>query len=303
MATMTETPQVATRVTPFHDYHAEAHVLSGHLKRPIEQKIERQAPVALNDQRGGYFNRSVKDFSVEGFISLAKGESRVSGARSLKTKGWVTLSTSILEGLKVFEIVTADRIVSQVSTEHAAENGHVPHVTFLGTQFKNLEVSGFPVKLELDLGFCGGIPSGGRSYLQDPNFLERVRLQTERIAGASGLPKPLKEQYDERLAYINQLISICDNGDQGSHPPITCSLVQSIGEIPISGVKSFGHVLVIPEFGSISLGEIEVGENMYEGNPRPCVYFTLRCLRAKLGCVGDGDADAGKSTSNGQTVP
>jgi hypothetical protein len=303
MATMSETPQEAVRVTPFHDYHAEAHVLSGYLKRPIEQKIERQAPVVLNDRRGGYFNRSVTDFSVEGFISLTKGETRVSGARSLKTNGWVTLSTSILEGLNVFETISADRLVSQVSTEHAEKNGHVPHVTFLGTQFKNLQVSGFPVSLELDLGICGGIPAGERSYLQDPNFLERVRLQTERIAGANGLPKSLKEQYDERLTYVNQLISICDNGDQGSHPPITCSLVKSIGEIPIPGVKSFGHVLVIPEFGSVALGEVEVGETLYESSERPCVYFTLHSLRMKMGCVGDGETDAGSSTSNGHTVP
>ena len=28
----------------------------------------------------------------------------------------------------------------------------------------------------------------------------------------------------------------------------------------------FGHILVIPEFGVVSLGEVEVGEKMYEGS-------------------------------------
>ncbi|HTW57320.1 MAG TPA: hypothetical protein VMD99_04295 [Terriglobales bacterium] len=303
MATMTEAQEAASNITPSHDYHAEAHVLSGHLKRPIEQKIELQAPVSLNDRRGGHLTRYVDDFSIEGLISFTKGETRVSGARSLKTNGWVTLSTSILEGLNVFEIIAADRIVSQVSTEHPYVDGHVPKVTFLGTQFKNFQVGGFPVTLTLNLGFCGDRPAGGRAYLQDPNFLEKVRGQTAKIAGARGLPKALKEQYDERLAYIQQLISICDEGDTSERKPITCSLVQSIGEIPIPGVESFGHVLVIPEFGSVALGEVEIGEKMYEGSTRACVYFTLTTVKMKLGCVGDGEAAAGSSTSNGHTVP
>jgi hypothetical protein len=303
MATVTETSGAPTIVTPSHDYHAEAHVLSGHLKRPIEQKIDDQAPVLLNDRRGGHLTRCVDDFSLEGFISFTKGETRVSGARSIKTNGWVTLSTAIVEGLNLFEIVTADGIVSQVSTEHPYIDGHVPQVTFLGTQFKNLQVGGFPVPLKLNLGFCGDRPAGGRSYLQDPNFLEKVRAQTAAIAGARGLPNPLKEQYDKRLAYIQQLISICDEGDQGSRDPITCSLVESIGEIPIPGVKSFGHLLVIPEFGSLALGEVEVGQKEYEGTLRGCVYFTLHSLRTKMGCVSDGENDGPSATANGHTEP
>ena len=303
MATMTETPEAAATYTPSHQYHAEAHVLSGHLKRPIDQKIEKQAPALLNDRRGGHLTRYENDFSIDGLISFTKGQTRVSGARSLKTNGWVTISTSILEGLNVLEIITAERMVSQVSTEHPYIDGHVPNVTFLGTQFKNLEVSGFPVKLKLDLGFCGARPANGRSYLQDPNFLEKVRRQTEDIAGARGLPKALQEQYDEKLAYINQLISICDEGEAGGRDSITCSLVQSIGEIPIPGVQSFGNILVIPEFGSVAIGEVEVGENVYPDTPRACVYFEVTNLKMKMGCVADGPANAGSAKTNGQSYP
>src|ERR1700674_5829570 len=109
MATMTGTPLAASPAKPSHDYHAEAHVLSGPLQRPIEQKIERHAPVTLNDRRGGHLTRYADDVSIEGLITFAKGHTRVSGARSLKHNGWVTLSTSVLEGLNVFEIITADR--------------------------------------------------------------------------------------------------------------------------------------------------------------------------------------------------
>jgi hypothetical protein len=299
----TRKPETDIPAPPGHVYHAAAHVLSGKLERPILQDIVDQAPLTLTDRRGGHLTRYVNEFSLEGLISYTKGETRVSGARSLKNEGWVTLATSILEGMNIFEIVTAEKIVSQVYTDHPPVNGHFPKVRFIGTQFKNLEVSGFPVELKLNLDICGDIPKGGRSYLQDPDFLGKVRDQTAAIADDSRLPATLKKVYDDKLTYIEELIRTCDGAYQGAHAPITCSIVESIGKIPIKGVEAIGNVLVIPGFGSVALGEVEVGEKVYDGNPRPCVYFTLRCLRAKLGCAGDGNTDAGTSTANGQTVP
>ena len=303
MATMTETPEAVGTIIRSHDYHAEAHVLSGHLQRPIEQKIERHAPVALKDRRGGHLTRFEEEVSIEGLITFSKGHTRVSGARSLKHHGWITLSTSVVEGLNVFEIITADRVVSQVSTNHPYENGHVPNVTFLGTQFTNLQVSGFPVTLTINLGFCGERPADDRSYLQDAKFLNTVKDQTERIANASGLPKELKEQYHEKLTHIEKLIKTSDASEPGNREPITCSLVQSIGEIPIPGVQTFGHVIVIPDFGAVALGEIEVGERMDEGSQAPSLYFELTGINMKLGCVGHGTAKAATAIANGETKP
>jgi hypothetical protein len=302
MAIMADT-EAPDAVKPSHDYHAEAHVLSGHLQRPINQKIERQAPITLNDRRGGHFTRYAEKVSIEGLVSFAKGETRVSGARSLKNNGWVTLSTSILEGLNVFEVIAADRLVSQVSTDHAYVNGHEPHVTFLGTQFTNFRVGGFPAELTLNLGICGNIPSGGKSYFQDPVFLRGVQKQTETIANGKGLPKELKDQYDKKLAYIKNLITASNSGDKGTHEPLTCSLVQSVGEIPIPGVQSFGNVLLIPEFGSVTLGEIELTEKLYEGNEKPCISFELTSVKMKLGCVGDGTVAGATVTANGRHYP
>jgi hypothetical protein len=167
--------------------------------------------------------------------------------------------------------------------------------------------------LTLSLGICGDRPTGGNSYFQNPSFLRGVKDQTEKIAKASGLPKELKEQYDKKLAYIKKLISACEArekaaGDRaadkaGSHEPITCSLVQSIGEIPIPGVQSFGHILVIPEFGSVALGEIELTERVYEKSDKPCVSFELTSIKMKLGCIGDGAAAMATAAANGRTHP
>lgn len=287
---------------PSHDYYARAQLLSGHLERPIDQTIEPHAAVSLDGPVDGHFARHAENVSIEGFISFARGKTRVSGARSLKDNGWVTVATSVLEDLNVFEIFTADRLVSQVSTDHPYKDGHFPRVTFLGTQFQNFRVSGFAPALTLNLGICER-PAGDRSLFQDPNFLRAVREQTEKIAGSRGLPKELKDEYDERLAYIKTLTSDGNAGEKGGHKPITCSLVQSIGEIPIPGVQSFGNVLLIPEFGTVRLAEIEVGEKADSKTGRPNLYFSLTAATMKLGCVGDGMLAAGAVVANGNTHP
>ena len=312
MATMTEVPDTVETETPYHDYHAEAHVLSGHIKRPIDQKIEHQAQINLHDRRGGHFTRFSETVSIEGLISYTKGKTRISGSRSPKHNGWVTLSTSIVEGLNAFEVITADRIVAQVSTDHPYVNGHFPQVTFIGSQFTNFQVSGFPVQLNLNFAVCGARPAGDRSYLRDLAFLETVQRQTEKVAKADGLPKELKHSYDERLVNIRKLIRQSTEGVwQNDEPRVICSLVESIGEIPIPGVTSYGHVLMIPEFGSVSLGEIVVGERNYqkvhgnknEKDAKPGVYFTLTAIKMDMGCVGDGTAMVATTTANGHHHP
>jgi len=309
---MTETPEATDTYAPSHDYHASANVLRGHLQRPIDEKIEPQAPVSLNDRRGGHLTRHVEDFSIEGLISFTKGETRVSGARSLKNKNWVTLSTSVMEGLNVFEIITVDRVVSQVSTDHAyheekgpqgyVPQGHVPHVTFLGTQFKNLRVSGFLATVKLNLGICGDLPANGKTYLEDAEFLGRVKEQTSKIVKADGLPKELKDQYDEKLDRIEKLTHAREAGNQDSRGPITCSLVQSI-DVQIPGVQSYGNLLVIPDFGTVALGELEVGETLDKFYGRYDPYFQLTGIKMKIGCVGDATASVTTVAANGHTKP
>ncbi len=136
----------------YHVFHAGAHILSGHLEHPIKQPIEHYGNVVLEKtRREGLITESVGETSVEGLISFRAGHTRVSGSQ-LKNKkdiwgndhsGWVTQSTSVLEGFNVGDVITADRVVAQVSAEHPLTypGGHVPKVTFLGTHFENLQVN------------------------------------------------------------------------------------------------------------------------------------------------------------------
>jgi hypothetical protein len=299
-----------------HDYHAEAHVLSGHLQLPVKQPIQQHALVVLKDRRGGHFTQSAEDFSLEGLITFKSGRTRVSGSPSLKPgRGWVTLSTSILEGMNVFEVITADRVVAQVSTEHPRENGHVPHVTFLGTHFEGFRIGGYPVEIELDLNICGTKPEGDQPYKADPDFLDRVAKQCASIANNPSVPDAVRAQYLDELAYIDRLrergtgsgnAENSGNGKRQDDPPIKCSLVKSFGKLP-PGVKAFGNVLEIPGFGLVSVAEVEVGteshlsENGKDYNDSN--YFTVKMVNMQLGCIGHGNVVAGTVTTNGKTKP
>ena len=116
MATMARSVEAEGQKSS-HKYHAVASVLSGHLRRPVDQEIYRQAPVELNDLRGGHFFQRAHNYSLEGLISFTSGYTRVSGNRSLKNHGWVTVATSVVEGLNVADVITVDRLVTQTQRD------------------------------------------------------------------------------------------------------------------------------------------------------------------------------------------
>src|SRR5580700_6100703 len=326
MATNPKSPVVLQSVrSQYHVYHAEAHVLSGNLKHPVNQPIERKARVVLEKtRRDGHVSQFVAEDTLEGLISFKAGHTRASGTKIEKKdlwgndrSGWVTLSTSVLEGLNVFEVITVDRVVAQVSTEHPITDGHVPRVTFLGTRFENFRIGGYPVEVELDLGICGSKPDGDRPYLEDRGFLDRVQRQFNDIAGAKGLPDDLEKKYDAEIAYIDDLKKRANGrgkGERNGYSKLQCSLVKSIGPIPIPGVKTFGNVIFIPDFGTVALAEVLVGLGSYNGSsekskggsfhePSNSNYFTLNMLNMRLGCVGGGEVIAGNAMANGHTYP
>jgi hypothetical protein len=294
---MTEVPEAVTAQGRRFTYSADARLLRGHLVRPVELKIESQSPVSLRDTRGGHVSRSMDQFSAEGLISFQSGYASVSGSYS-EQHGWVTLATSVLEGLNVFEVITAERVVAQVSTTQPHYDW-IPKVTFLGTRFENLRIGGYAVQIELDLGICGDIPEGGRSYLEDHRFLDRVQHQVMSIARAKGLPRDLRDQYDSEIAYIDVLRKRANGRDQGGvDQPLQCSLVNSIGPIPIPGVQTFGNLILIPDFGVVSLAGVEVGRVFRDHTPE--LEFTLEMLKIRMGSIAHGDIGAAEVSVSGE---
>ncbi len=278
-------PKVKERT---HKYNAETMVLSGHLVLPLEQKIEPQAHTTL-PENGGYFSQRLDGYRLESIISFRSAYSHVSGSHSNKPGGgWNTLTTTVVEGLNVLEVLTVDRVVGQTITEHPLV-GYVPSISFLGTRFENLRIAGYPVEVEFDHGIFGPKPIDDAPYTHDKGFISRVSRQYDRISKHKDLPAELLKRY-------NRLSSTLLGSEA-----VECSLVnQAAGRYP---GKSFGHVITVPGFGTITLAKLTVKhEKPHEKTKVPTkTTFTLTMIDLKLGCAIEGDVPVGGGSSNGNT--
>jgi hypothetical protein len=274
-----------------HYYHAEAGVLRAQLQRPLQQEIKPQAFVKLHD-KPGYLSERAENYRLEGIISFKSAYTHVSGHESLKEhKRWVTLSTSVVEGLNIFEVVTADRIVGQISTEHPRDE-EVPHVTFLGTRFENLKIAGHEVHTTLNLNICGPKPADDALYVEDQAFLNNASKHQERVSRAN-FSGDMHSKYAVNLPALADLreqwnVYLKDESGAVKKPEaaVETSLVT---ELRVDGWKSGGHVIEVPEFGRIFLAELRVD----------CNSFSLAMLRFEMGCVGNGNGTAGTNVVNG----
>jgi hypothetical protein len=278
---MASQPEQPTRsaVTP-HSYLADARVLSGKLEQPINTPIADGTSIVL-PQIGGYQCKTADRFRVEGIISYPSAYAQVAGYRSPKADhGLVTLATAAVEGLNVLDVITADRVVGQISTKRldpSKGEGVVPSVTFLGTRFNNLQIAGHKIEVELNLEIFRTTPAGGHSYFDDPRVLHEISKQYTALNRDKDLPAWLREKYH------------WEQGGLAKTSTISCSLVHRVSGTP---GRSFGHVIDLPHFGKIFLGELTVVRE--KNKPAPDepdqTGFRLNMIRLELGCIAHGSA-------------
>ena len=273
-----------------HTYHAEAFALSGQMLLPIKKDVKPLAYSKL-DAKGGYLAQQHENFRLERVISFSSAHTHVAGNLDDKpSHGWVTLTTSVIEDLNVLDIVTADRIVTQICTDHPPE-GYVPTITFLGSRFENLRIAGYPVDVKLDLNLVGTKPANDAPYCGDGDLIERVKTQHSRIHAGKHLPVGLLERYTLPTASSKK------------KRVVECSLVHKAeGDYP---GQSFGHVIDVPNFGRILLATLKIEESDFDpkiGVPKK-TEFTLNMIEMQMGCVGSGGVIGGGGKSNGQTQP
>ena len=108
----------------------------------------------------------------------------------------MTLSTSVVENLNILNVVTADRVVAQVSTEHPRE-GYIPTITFLGSQFVNLRLAGQLVEVELDWDILANYPGGRTPVTDHKDFCDCLTKRLALIRESASAPADLKKDYEK----------------------------------------------------------------------------------------------------------
>ena len=271
----------------YHLYHAEATTLEGELHLPFEQKVCSHTSSKLN-KNGGYVTQHADRFHLGGVITFRSSYTHVGGNRdSKRDHGWNTITTAVIEGLNVMEVVTADRVVAQISTDHPLE-GYVPTVTFLGTRFENLRIAGNPIEIDFDPDILGSRPANDAAYSTDAGLIQRVSRQHQHIRTQPNLPAELATRYNQVPSANREFIE--------------CSLVNQVkGSFP---GRSFGHILHVPNFGKIHLASLRVDHSDFNEkgiSKRTTISLTMLCL--EMGCIGGGTISLGGGKTNGSTQP
>jgi hypothetical protein len=282
-------------------FDASASSLGGTLLEPIRRPIPTQASVSL-PAAGGFATARTEAFNLDGLISCTAASTTVSGRKTADGSARV-LVTAVVEGLNLLDVVTADRLVAQISVDIPV-NGPVVRdsmdspvkveprlISVLGSQFDGLKLGGVLVRpcLASDLLLPKPRSNGSMANLTWEDFERLGRAQAVELTGCAD-PKDgeLAVWLDGRFGWMAD-----DQGRDGSQ----CSLSSLFDTVTaVNGVvpgRVLGHVIELPAFGRIFLGELLVSRDLVQ----------LSMVRAELGCAVVGSTSVAMVAANGHMVP
>lgn len=296
-----------------HKFYAEATAISGKLHLPLPEKIEPQANAHLYHM-GGYLSQHSGAFRVEGAISFDKAYTQVAGnIGSLPHlpdlgkdgHGWLTLSTVVVEGLNVMEVLTADRVVAQVITDHPPE-GYVPHISFLGTRFENLKIAGHKIDVTVNPYILGGKSLDGTSLYSDQDPVKELAKaqfkQYQSLLKQDRLRRDLKAKYESFTDVEEYQKSLQGDGSQGA---VEFSLA-TMGKVPSAlepYVWSSGNLLKIWDFGVVELAKVKIEHRISKLEGVLETEVSLTMIDLHLGCAIAGDTTVARGTNSGTSHP
>jgi hypothetical protein len=278
----------ASQERVFH-YHADANALGGVLTHPYKTVISTAANSSLSNA-GGYNSSASVPFHLDHVLSCRSAYTHTTGGE--ENGHWTTLTTAVVEGVNLLEVVTADKIVAQIATTHS-KVGNNRAVSFVGSQFVGLRINGHSVEPVLDRhpfppkpARNGSVKNGKAAKSEVSSFHHKdVRKlaadHSRRVTRHPHAPDWAKHRY----GWLESEKEIDDRGH------LLCSLVKEIrGGEP---EDTFGHVIHVPGFGNIFLAEVTVFEGV----------FHLTMVRAEMGCASSGTVSMAAARTNGLPYP
>jgi hypothetical protein len=249
-----------------YSFRADANALGGFLQEPFQTNIPTLAPVSL-PAVGGFALARSEAFTLAEIIKCSSAYSHVSGRENADGSTSI-LITAVVEGLNLLEVVTARRVVAQIAISDP-NNGAPRRISLEGSVFEDLKLGGRECPPKLNPGLQQPLDSaGGNGALTWPAIEKIGRAQADTlIKGFQGWGAAALNWIQKRHEWRAR------NPQPGS---ILCSLVN---EIEGGGSTTCcGHVVDIPNFGRITLGELRVSGDSVQ----------LVMIRADLGCPVTG---------------
>jgi hypothetical protein len=276
-----------------HMYQASAYSVSAEFERPKKHSLAPQASVVLAGH-GGHGSNRASAYNVDGLISFKSAYSEVGGSFDDCHGLYTTHAWSVVEGLNVADMLTADRVVARMAIYYPT-NGKEASYDITGSYFENLRIAGHPIEVKL-----------ATHVFHDHDTYSKVakahhaRKTDEWLVGGK-LTKlknnKLTELQDEYHALIgmSELVKEWKNpkrpADRGSYWFSPANDLDWRAQGGPSEIQGYGSIICIPKFGVIRLAEMVVHHHSR----------TLRMFRVQMCSSGHGGADG--PNTGGSTPP
>jgi hypothetical protein len=253
----------------FYSFRVDANAMGGFLEEPLPKNIPTVAPVSL-PAVGGFATARSEGFNLDDIVSCRCAYTRVSGTEHRADGSISILTTAVVEDLDILEVVTAERIVAQLSVSIPRGVSEL-QISLTGSRFEGLRLGGGDKRptLNSELNSPG---SGTKLPLAWQDIERAGRSQARKLIDsfkARG-DKDAEQWAQKRHGWMTP------DPLPGNGRYLLCSLVDGFdGE---DSKKSCGHIVEIPGFGRIFLGEVYVSRNSVQ----------LVAIRAELGCPVKG---------------
>lgn len=271
--------------------------VGGRITGPICESIDPQGACVL-PPGGGYASASIENFNFKNIVRFERVTSTLSGQKVRHPDGLAgeTLVTTAIEGLNILDVITADRVVARITSQHL-ENERESEILPFGSQFENLRIGGIPIELEsypelLRGGRYKEITGSSRTdsfpfidangnpiKTEEPQTKPAARSQTKQEIAAGARPEEAAKE--SRFPSDRTLLAPLFRLDKKK------------GVIPVGARTKGQHGIFVPGFGIVYLGEYLITRDSRQ----------LTMLRVELGCPISGSIVCANAIGNGHWDP
>jgi hypothetical protein len=300
-------------------YNASAYGLAGEIERPMRHSISAQAATTLAGSGGRGFQR-IDNFSVPHFVSFDAAYTEVGGSFDDCNNQHTTFAYSVIEGLNIAGMITADRVVARMAiysppmpdtgdsqeaskkkskkTGKAAAKADLEHTfDITGSYFDNLRVAGHKIDVQLathrlhqyqTYGDLSSAVTSGADDLQPWGKLDDTRLskleelgdQYQALTGFGSRARQWKNNRQHRCMGGMYWCSAAGHYNLHEHFPET-------------ELHGFGGIICIPKFGVVRLAEVVIHQDRRQ----------LHMLRVDMCSTSSGNIVGGGAGGGGGSMP
>jgi len=296
-------------------YQASAYGLAGETERPVKHSVSAQAACTLS-HGGGRGTHETGKFCLNPFFYYDASYCEVNGSFDDCHNYHTTSAHSVVEGLNIADIVTADRVVSNMviysptHKEIAGEQGfeedeHSFDIT--GSYFENLRIAGYKIDIQLAthkfhhndtyskfqetyLGPDGAelLPWGKL----DEKKLDDLKKEEKKYHALKGTSNRA-EKWGVPTTATAKKKQPAATPTRPTGGLYLCSAAGNLEEkLKGTELKVFGGIILVPKFGVIRLAQMLVGPD----------YRRLSMFQVEM-CSGMTGTSDGGSTGRGSPRP